>query len=94
MSAAKVTFWNADWEDPKVGEEMFFNFECPLHKGRRCEGLAIRGRVDGKGPTWEWDGNREAPTFSPSVNHTTCWHGFIEKGRCVNTSKVDEPEPV
>lgn len=93
MSEAKVNFIDEDWNEAAPGAEVFFGFACPLHAGRRCEFLPIRGRTTGGGDTWEWDGNREAPTFSPSVNHKSCWHGYVEKGRCVSTSKVDEPEP-
>jgi hypothetical protein len=29
---------------------------------------------------WLWDGNREAPTISPSINIVGQWHGFIRNG--------------
>lgn len=31
---------------------------------------------------WTWDGNREAPTVTPSILHMDdCrWHGFLTKG--------------
>lgn len=102
MSDAKVTFEDLGYEPAEPGNEQRFSFACPLHAGRRCEGLLIAGRTgikhDGQGnnggrPHWTWDSNREAPTFAPSVNHTGCWHGYIENGRCVNTAKQDEPEP-
>lgn len=40
-----------------------------------------RGTV-GRG-TWHWDGNREAPTLSPSVNHIGHWHGWLRNGMWV-----------
>jgi hypothetical protein len=42
---------------------------------------------------WDWDGNREAPTFSPSINcESHCgWHGYIKKGRCVKANGQDSP---
>lgn len=53
---------------------------------------------DGQGknggcPQWGWDGNRENPTFTPSINcESHCgWHGYLERSRCVSTAKVDEP---
>ncbi len=65
-----------------------------------CEGLLIADaghgiKRDGKGanggrPQWDWDGNREAPTFKPSVNCKGCWHGYIRGGRCVDTKGKDE----
>jgi hypothetical protein len=67
-----------------------------------CGNLLIAGATnikrDGQGlnggrPQWDWDGNREAPTFSPSINcEADCgWHGYLRKGRCVSTSGADEP---
>lgn len=102
MSDAKVTFFDSDYE-PTDGTPTNFGFACPLHKRRRCEGLMIVGaphglKHDPQGQNggvaqWVWDGNCEAPTFSPSVNCGGCWHGYIRAGRCVNTSGADEPEP-
>jgi len=43
----------------------------PLKPGEPREGRAC----------WEWDGNREAPTLSPSVHRPGTWHGFIRAGR-------------
>jgi hypothetical protein len=31
-------------------------------------------------PSWQWDGNTEVPTLSPSVHHVGHWHGFLTKG--------------
>jgi hypothetical protein len=31
-------------------------------------------------PSWEWDGNLEAPTLTPSVNHVGHWHGYLRNG--------------
>ena len=30
--------------------------------------------------SWAWDGNRDAPTLTPSINHVGCWHGFLSEG--------------
>lgn len=40
---------------------------------------------------WDWDGNREAPTFTPSINcEKYCgWHGYIRAGRCVESNGVE-----
>ena len=103
MSDAKVTFDSLDEMHTSPGKEQTFGFACPLHKGRRCEGLVIAGRTalkrDPQGKNggiaqWDWNGNREAPTFHPSINCSRCWHGFIVDGRCLSTSKQDEPEPI
>lgn len=33
------------------------------------------------GPSWQWDGNEESPTLTPSVHLPGRWHGFFIKGR-------------
>ena len=103
MSDAKVTFDSLEEINCAPGKEQRFNFQCPK-RNRRCEGVVIFGRTnlphDPQGKNggiaqWKWDGNREAPTFAPSINCGTCgWHGYIERGRCVTTAKQDEPELV
>ena len=102
MSDAKIKFYKLGYDDAGPGEEQCFGFACPKHVGRQCSALVIAGRTtlkrDGQNQNggiaqWDWDGDRDQPTFTPSVNCGGCWHGFIEKGRCVNTAKQDEPEP-
>jgi hypothetical protein len=46
--------------------------------------------VDGKKP-WSWDGNREAPTLSPSILHRgngrqqpATWHGYLRAGELID----------
>ena len=34
-------------------------------------------------PSWEWDGNVETPTLSPSVHHVGHWHGWLRSGMWV-----------
>ncbi len=40
---------------------------------------------DGGGPSWAWDGNKEAPTLSPSIRcftgDQTLWHGYLRAGK-------------
>lgn len=33
-----------------------------------------------KQPSWLWDGNKEAPTLSPSINVIDRWHGYLKNG--------------
>lgn len=106
MSDARVTFARlSELYDPPSGQEQTFAFNCPKKNGRRCEGLIISQRTNlphdpqsknGGIAQWEWPNapDRSTPTFTPSINCGRCgWHGYIEKGRCVNTAKQDEPEP-
>lgn len=104
MSAANVKFYTLDYDSCELTSDkpVYFGFRCPKSKVQSyCGGLLIAGASDikhdpqgqnGGRPQWSFDGDRESPTFAPSVNCGGCgWHGFIEKGRCVDTSKKDEP---
>lgn len=106
MSDAKVKFFkdDEDWSVAEPGKEQMFEFTCPHPKGngRKCGFLIIAGKTEmkrdpqnGNGGVaqWDWDGNRETPTFSPSIDCKGCWHGYIRKGRCVTAQGKDEPEP-
>lgn len=101
MSDAQVKFYDESYEHETPDRAARFGFRCPK-TGRDCSGLLIAGRTDlkrdGQGkngghPMWDWDGNAEAPTFSPSINCGSCWHGYIRNGRCVDQQSKDEPEP-
>ncbi|MBV2147892.1 hypothetical protein KRZ98_06255 [Sphingobium sp. AS12] len=62
-------------------------FRCPCGCG--SEGylpIQLNG-MDRRGPEWEWDGNPETPTLSPSVFNTgmPCkWHGWLLAGEWVS----------
>ena len=88
--------------DVRFSEDGYtFSFSCPKYN-RRCGTLLIAGaghgiprdgqNRNGGRAQWDFDGNRESPTFSPSINCNLCWHGYIRAGRCVNTQGQDEPE--
>ena len=53
---------------------------CPCGCGRRGV-LHFRPHPS---PSWQWDGNRDKPTLSPSVhdmpNGKTHWHGYLRNG--------------
>lgn len=54
-------------------------FVCPCGCGR--EGY-LPVETDSHGPRWDWDGNCEQPTLTPSVLFRGgCeWHGYLTKG--------------
>lgn len=65
--------------DEKTGQRWFW-FCCPGKCGD-VSVLALRPTVDAlERHSWEFDGNEEAPTLSPSINHVGCWHGFLRNG--------------
>jgi len=51
-------------------------FSCPCGCGARSS-LDFRPHAS---PSWDWDGNWEAPTLSPSVHHVGHWHGWLRAG--------------
>lgn len=99
MTAANVSYWRSD-RKVEPDEAQRFGFECPKGNGF-CGGLLIAGRdhgikrdgqnLNGGRAQWDMSGDPAAPTFSPSINCGCGWHGYIENGRCVDTTKNDEP---
>jgi hypothetical protein len=52
------------------------HFVCPNRQ--RCTVLLA---PNAGAHAWQWDGNEDAPTLSPSVNCGGCgWHGHIQGG--------------
>jgi len=51
-------------------------YNCPCGCGATG---ALRFRPAAS-PSWEWDGNTDAPTLSPSVHHVGHWHGWLRNG--------------
>lgn len=45
--------------------------------------LPIGTKKPAEGPSWQWDGNREKPTLSPSIHAYSHWHGWIRNGEMV-----------
>lgn len=65
----------------KTGQRWMW-FKCPGNCGEVTT-IAIRPvlqpeRLDV--PSWEWDGNEDAPTLNPSIHHLQCWHGWLTAG--------------
>jgi hypothetical protein len=57
-------------------------FVCPgCHQ---VSAIAIRPVIDGSAASWEWDGNIENPTLTPSIHHIGCWHGWLTDGQFVS----------
>jgi hypothetical protein len=57
------------------------HFRCPCGCGSVDYVPIAPG--DKKDHAWQWDGNRESPTLSPSLlRYTPCaWHGFMHGGK-------------
>jgi Family of unknown function (DUF6527) len=48
--------------------------------------INIRPTVAGEAqhPSWQWDGNEDKPTLTPSVHLPGRWHGWFRAGRMVS----------
>lgn len=60
------------------GQRRFW-FVCP-GPCKSIAPIALRPVIDGSAQSWDFDGNTDAPTLSPSINHVGCWHGWLQAG--------------
>jgi len=85
--AVKANRVSSFMELQRPGDFMFeddaasgISFVCPCG----CSALlAVNFRRGiNRGPVWDWDGNRDQPTVTPSIRHLDgCgWHGYLTKG--------------
>ncbi|HXC25276.1 MAG TPA: DUF6527 family protein, partial [Gemmatimonadaceae bacterium] len=68
-------------------------FGCPLRPGHACM-VPLKPNLTRGGASWDWDGNLEAPTLTPSIHCLSeyqgqpsagCgWHGYIRGGKPVS----------
>ena len=85
----------SDLPELKVGEWQFVNdftaiwIHVPDEKltDRWLPGL-VRIPISSMGsnipPVWQWDGNKEAPTLSPSIDVHGVWHGWLRAGKLID----------
>lgn len=66
------------YEIRQAGKSTGMAFVCPCGCGQEDYIPLDPGRSE----SWEWDGNREKPTLSPSLQRMGgCgWHGFLRAG--------------
>jgi len=68
-----------DFAEGTDGQIASIQFVCPCGCGS-VGSLPVRRGFSSS--IWHWDGNKEAPTLTPSVLRTSgCkWHGYLTKG--------------
>ena len=90
MTAVKAVLVDDIDDNPTPGAFEYFRdnerdvaglfFNCPCGCGRQSA-LHFRPHPS---PSWEWDGNSEAPTLRPSVHSMpdgkSHWHGWLTAG--------------
>jgi hypothetical protein len=54
------------------------------------ESVTLPISQDNKPATWQWNGNKEAPTLTPSIlvwgngkDKSATWHGYLREGKLV-----------
>lgn len=78
---------HAAWMRDNGGRITGLMFRCPRcnHFGR----VVFKPRANNMPGGWDWDGNVEAPTVTPSILHDSkrCgWHGYLTAGEFVPCS--------
>jgi hypothetical protein len=83
-----------DFPELKIGEWQFANdytaiwIHVPnLHLPDRWLPGLVRLPISETGsdvpPVWKWDGNKEMPTLTPSIDVTGIWHGYLTDGKLI-----------
>ena len=69
---------SACWVNNLAGDRAILRFVCPCG----CGGLGTVPILPGYGAQWQWDGNTEKPTLTPSILRLSdChWHGYLTNG--------------
>ncbi len=44
------------------------------------DAIEIKRGAQGGPRVWGWDGNKDAPTLTPSLNLIGVWHGYLKAG--------------
>lgn len=65
-------------------DQAWFWFVLPGNGGGGCIRLRPLTAHEAGNPSWQWDGNEDKPTLTPSVNCVGIWHGFFTAGRMVS----------
>lgn len=88
MAQQRSTFTDLD-ENGKVGDWYFVEGDThlivllPCGESEHGETAALPLRpATPEHPSWEWNGNRDKPTLSPSILHrgVCAWHGYLRDG--------------
>lgn len=77
LAPGSYAFFTA-YTEPRAIRGMIF--VCPCGCGDRSPVHFTTGETTH--PRWTWNGNREKPTLTPSLNKTSgcLWHGYLTDG--------------
>jgi uncharacterized protein DUF6527 len=71
-------YWN---EDKSI---LFIMIPAEIKGGCCLSAWHIRPNQNDGGHSWEWDGNVEKPTLTPSLHAVGIWHGWMRNGNLVS----------
>jgi len=89
MKAIKYTDFDDFRENGKAGAFMVMECDGEIHGiANKCPGCGYESFLpvgEGPIPRWQYDGNGDAPTLTPSVHHNETkggcgWHGYLTNG--------------
>lgn len=69
-----------DWAFSNDGINLWFRYPDLNHPNDNFVRCNIKP-TEKDTTCWQWDGNREAPTLTPSVNVIGHWHGYLRVGK-------------
>ena len=69
-----------DWYIPKDSSGIFIKFPNP---SQTVTYWPFDEPLE-NGSIWKWDGNREAPTLTPSLHWVNVWHGWMKNGELIS----------
>lgn len=72
-----------DWAFDKDGSTIFIRIPDRSERGVMIA-WTLRPIPDPQINDWQWDGNREAPTLTPSLHLVGVWHGWMTQGRLIS----------
>lgn len=73
------------YDPPSNGVEASLNFVCPCGCGE-VDFVFVSKVLPKVARCWQWDGNKESPTLTPSIYRlgAACkWHGWLRAGEFV-----------
>jgi hypothetical protein len=73
-----------DWAFAENDSHIFIRLPRPGTDRGEVSAIPLKPVPDPNEDDWQWDGNREAPTLTPSINWVGVWHGYLTAGKLVS----------
>lgn len=85
MDTCKAPAGSVHFNKQKDGDQQYdvMWYVCPCGCGSvGCIHVGINTKPENVGgrATWNWNGDKNKPTLTPSIDHKNNWHGFLTDG--------------